>query len=306
MATSRTRRWVGLALAVCVLASVPATAAAQDALTRAKGLYASAEYEEALQLFESLSGRTPSTEVSAYHVFCLVALGRSTEARAAIQAIVRQDPLFRPSEAQASPRVRGFYEDVRRPLLPEMVRQLYAAAKSAYDRKDWEPALADFDRVIALADEISETEPGLTDLRTLALGFRDLTKAALAPPPPPPPPAPVVAPPPTPVTVKTSVPAEKQVYGVDDVDVKKPMVLSQPMPPWRPATPTEEKMRFTGAVELLINEDGKVMTVKLIESVHPRFDASLLELARSWTFKPATRDGKAVMYRYAVGVTLGR
>lgn len=306
MATSRMRRWVGLALAVCVLASVPATAAAQDALTRAKGLYASAEYEEALQLFESLSGRTPSTEVSAYHVFCLVALGRSTEARAAIQAIVRQDPLFRPSEAQASPRVRGFYEDVRRPLLPEMVRQLYAAAKSAYDRKDWEPALADFDRVIALADEISETEPGLTDLRTLALGFRDLTKAALAPPPPPPPPAPVVAPPPTPVTVKTSVPAEKQVYGVDDVDVKKPMVLSQPMPPWRPATPTEEKMRFTGAVELLINEDGKVMTVKLIESVHPRFDASLLELARSWTFKPATRDGKAVMYRYAVGVTLGR
>ena len=306
MATSRTRRWVGLALAVCVLASVPATAAAQDALTRAKGLYASAEYEEALQLFESLSGRTPSTEVSAYHVFCLVALGRSTEARAAIQAIVRQDPLFRPSETQASPRVRGFYEDVRRPLLPEMVRQLYAAAKSAYDRKDWEPALADFDRVIALADEISETEPGLTDLRTLALGFRDLTKAALAPPPPPPPPAPVVAPPPTPVTVKTSVPAEKQVYGVDDVDVKKPMVLSQPMPPWRPATPTEEKMRFSGAVELLINEDGKVMTVKLIESVHPRFDASLLELARSWTFKPATRDGKPVMYRYAVGVTLGR
>ena len=306
MATSRTRRWVGLALAVCVLASVPATAAAQDALTRAKGLYASAEYEEALQLFESLSGRTPSTEVSAYHVFCLVALGRSTEARAAIQNIVRQDPLFRPSEAQASPRVRGFYEDVRRPMLPEVVRQLYTAAKSAYDRKDWQPALTDFDRVIALADEISETEPGLTDLRTLALGFRDLTKAALAPPPPPPPPAPVVAPPPTPVTVKTSVPAEKQVYGVDDVDVKKPMVLNQPMPPWRPATPTEEKMRFSGAVELLINEDGKVMTVKLIESVHPRFDASLLEVARTWTFKPATRDGKAVMYRYAVGVTLGR
>jgi protein TonB len=296
---------MGVALAVCLLAAVPATAAAQDALSRAKGLYASAEYEEALQLFESLSGRTPSTEVSAYHVFCLVALGRSTEARAAIQAIVRQDPLFRPSEAQASPRVRGFFEDVRRPLLPEVVRQLYATAKAAYDRKDWQPALSDFDRVIALADEISETEPGLTDLRTLALGFRDLTKAALTPPPPPPAPEPV-APPPTPVTVKTSVPAEKQVYGVDDIDVKRPLVLSQPMPAWRPATPTEEKMRFTGAVELLISEEGKVMTVKLIESVHPRFDASLLEVAKNWTFKPATRDGKPVMFRYAVGVTLGK
>jgi TonB family protein len=295
---------MGWALVACLLA-VPATAAAQDALARAKGLYASAEYEEALQLFESLKGRTPSTEVSAYQVFCLVALGRSTEAKAAIMGIVRQDPLFRPSEAQASPRVRGFYEDVRRPLLPEVVRQLYTSAKAAYDRKDWEPALADFDRVIALADEITETEPGLTDLRTLALGFRDLTKAALAPPPPPPAPAPA-APPKPPVTVKTSVPAEPQVYGVDNLDVKKPMVLSQPMPPWRPATPTEEKMRFSGALELLINEDGKVMSVKLIESVHPRFDASLLEIARTWTFKPATKDGKPVMYRYAVGVTLGR
>lgn len=306
MGTCRTQRWMGWALAMCLLMAVPATAAAQDALTRAKGLYASAEYEEALQLFESLNGRTPSTEVSAYHVFCLVALGRSTEARTAIQAIVRQDPLFRPSEAQASPRVRGFYEDVRRPLLPEVVRQLYASAKTAYDRKDWQPALDDFDKVIALADEIAETEPGLGDLRTLALGFRDLTKAALAPPPPPPPAPEPVAPAPAPVAAKTSVPAEPEVYGVDNLDVKKPIVLSQPMPAWRPATPTEEKMRFTGAVELLISEDGKVMNVKLIESVHPRFDTALLEIAKSWTFKPATRDGKAVMYRYAVGVTLGR
>lgn len=307
MATSMMRRWMGLALAVCLLAAVPATAAAQDALTRAKGLYASAEYEEALELFESLSGRTPSTEVSAYHVFCLVALGRSTEARAAIQAIVRQDPLFRPSEAQVSPRVRGFYEDVRRPLLPEVARQFYTTGKAAYDRKDWEPALADFDRVITLADEIAETDPGLNDLRTLALGFRDLTKAALTPPPPPPPaPEPVKAPTPPPVATKTTVPAEAQVYGVDDIDVKRPTVLSQPMPAWHPATPTEEKMRFSGAVELLVDKDGKVTNVRLIESVHPRFDASLLETAKTWTFKPATRDGKPVMFRYAVGVTLGR
>lgn len=306
MARPSKQRWMRLALATCLLAAVPATAAAQESLTRAKGLYASAEYEEALQLFESLKVRTPSTEVSAYQVFCLVALGRSTEARAAIQSIVRQDPLFRPSETQASPRVRGFYEDVRRPLLPEVVRQFYASAKAAYDRKDWELALADFDRVISLADEISETEPGLGDLRTLALGFRDLTKAALTPPPAPPAPEPVKAPTPPPVTTRTSVPAEQQVYGVDDVDVKRPMVLSQPMPAWRPATPTEEKMRFSGAVELLIDKDGKVTNVKLIESVHPRFDASLLETAKTWTFKPATRDGKPVIFRYAVGVTLGK
>ena len=306
MATARKQRWLGWTLAAGLVVAAPATASAQDAFSRAKGLYASAEYEEALQLIESLKGRTPSTEVSAYQVFCLVALGRSAEARTAIQSIVRADPLYRPSEAQVSPRVRGFYEDVRRPLLPEVVRQVYSNAKAAYDRKDWEPALADFDRVITLVDEIAETDQSVSDLRVLALGFRDLTKAALAPPPPPPPaPEPVKTPTPAPA-VTTSVPAERGVYTVADVDVKRPTVLSQPMPAWRPVTMAEEKMRFSGAVELLISDEGKVINVKLIESVHPRFDAALLETAKTWTFKPATRDGRPVMYRYAVGVTLGK
>ena len=293
------------AMASWMMVCVPATVYAQDALSRAKGFYASAEYEEALSLLETLKGRTPTTEVAAYQVFCLVALGRSEEARVAIQAMVRVDPLFRPSEAQVSPRVRGFFEDVRRPLLPEIMRQLYAKAKASYDRKEWDAALADLDRVIILVDEIAETDQSVSDLRTLALGFRDLTKAALTPPPPPPAPQPAAAPAPAPA-VTTSVPAEPGVYGVNDLTVKKPIVLSQPMPQWRPANPTEEKMSFSGAVELLINEDGKVVTVKLIESVHPKFDAALLEIARSWTFRPATKDGKPVMYRYAVGVRLGR
>jgi len=305
MTNPRKRHRTAWALASWMLVCVPATASAQDALTRAKGFYASAEYEEALQLLETLKGRTPNTEVAAYQVFCLVALGRSEEARVAIQAMVRVDPLFRPSEAQVSPRVRGFFEDIRRPLLPEIVRQLYAKAKASYDRKEFEPALADLDRVITLVDEIAETDQSVGDLRTLALGFRDLTKAALAPPPPPPAPEPAPAPAPV-VSVTTSVPAEPGVYGVDDPTVKKPIVLSQPMPQWRPANPGEERMSFSGAVELLINEDGKVVTTKLIESVHPRFDAALLELARSWTFRPATKDGKPVMYRYAVGVRLGK
>ena len=54
---------------------------AQDALARAKTFYASADYEQALQLLETLKSKTSSTEVAAYQVFCLVALGRSDEAK---------------------------------------------------------------------------------------------------------------------------------------------------------------------------------------------------------------------------------
>ncbi len=306
MTNHKTLHRMAWVLASWMLVGAPAVASAQDAFARAKGFYASAEYEEALQLLETLKGRTPNTEVAAYQVFCLVALGRADEAKVTIESIVRADPLFRPSEAQASPRVRGFFEEVRRPMLPDLVRQLYAKGKTAYERKEWETALGEFDRVIALVDEIHETEPSVADLRTLASGFRDLTKAALAPPPPPPAPEPPPAPAPAPVSSTLAVPAEPDVYGVDDLDVKKPVVLSQPMPAWRPGNPTEERATYTGAVELLVGEDGRVLSAKLIESVHPRFDTALLEVARSWTFRPAMKDGKPVKYRYAVGIKLGR
>ena len=65
-----------------------ATVLAQDQLSKAKGFYASADYEEALTLLETLKGNAASTEAAAYQVFCLVALGRRDEARVAIEAIV--------------------------------------------------------------------------------------------------------------------------------------------------------------------------------------------------------------------------
>ena len=290
-------------LAVCasIAAGVP-PASAQDALSRAKTFYASAEYEEALQLLETLKGRTPNTEVAAYQVFCLVALGRSDEARTAIQAIVRTDPLFRPSEAQVSPRVRQFFEDVRKPLLPEVVRQSYAKAKTAYDQKAWTQALGEFDRVIALVDEIGQADQGASDLRTLASGFRDLTRKALEPPPPPPAPEPA----PSPATPPPAVPAEPSVYGVEHTDVRRPVALTKVMPIWRPENPTEEKMSFTGAIEVIVSEEGKVLSATIIESVHPRYDSALLDAAKAWTFRPATKNGVPVKYRYAVGVKLGK
>ena len=117
-----------LALTFWLLVSAPVAAFAQDALLRAKGLYASADYEEALQVLQTLKGKAANTEAEAYQVFCLVALGRKDEAKAAVEAIVRVDPLYRPAEGQVSPRIRSFYDDVRRPLLPEVVRLSYGRA----------------------------------------------------------------------------------------------------------------------------------------------------------------------------------
>lgn len=299
------------------LALVPSTAGAQDTLARAKDFYASAAYEEALQVLKGLGANGASleaTEVAAYQVFCLYALGRSDEAKVAIESIVRKDPLYRPSESQVSPRVRTFFDDARRPLLPEIVRQSYAKAKDAFDRKEMPMASTEFDRVIALLDEVSAADdPGVADLRTLAAGFRDLSKASLAPPPLPLAPTPEFrtpaaesAPPPTTTAPAPAQPAPPRAYTSADTDVKRPIPITQLLPPWRPDNPTEERQSYNGVVELVIGEDGKVVSAVLLDSVHPRYDPLLLRAAQEWKFRAATKDGKPVRYRYGLNIHLGR
>jgi TonB family protein len=317
MTTRRTTQLAGILFTCCVLA-VPAVAAAQDSFARAKEFYDSAAYEEALQVLGKLDASSSSTEVAAYQVFCLVALGRSAEASQAIQSIVRTDPLFRPSEAQASPRVRAFFEDVRRPLLPDVVRQTYARAKSAFDQKDMKTAGAEFDRVIGLLDELGAEGDGTSDLKTLAVSFRDLTRLASTPAPAPAAPAPaptaaastpaigemgpVVA---TTTTVATTTPTGPRIYGPSDTGLTKPVAITRPLPPWQPRTPVEAKQSFRGVLEVVVDEQGRVAKATLLEPVHPTYDAVLLKAIQDWKFRPAMREGVAVVYRYTADINLG-
>ncbi len=290
------------ALSVFAFVCLTGIANAQDALAKVKGYYESAEYEEALQLLETFKGKPSNAEVAAYRVFCLVALGRRDEAKAAVESIVRTDPLYRPSDGQVAPRLRTFFEDVRKPLLPEMARQSYANAKAAFDQKSWAPAIVEFDRVLALLGEIGGADAGVADLRTLSLGFRDLARAAVEPPPAPKP-EPSPAPKATPAPV---APKEPEIYGAEQADVKRPVAISKSMPSWVPGNATEERSSYVGALELVVSETGKVISAKLIDSVHPRYDAQLLKAAAGWTFHPATKNGVPVKYRYTMAVQLGK
>jgi len=300
----RTNYRVGVALVSC-LAWLPVTAAAQETFARAKEYYASAAYEEALTVLEKLAGETPSmpsTEVASYRVYCLVALGRNDEARSAIENIVRMDPLYHPKESEASPRVRTLFENVRRPLLTDVVRQFYAKAKDAFDRKEMATALAEFDRVIALLDEIGiSDDPGASDLRTLASGFRDLSRAAVTAPAPPP--AAVAKPSAEPPS--SAAPAAKPTYGAGDAGVTKPVPIARATPEWRPGNSVEAQRSYRGTVELLIGEDGKVISAVITKATHPDYDPALLKAAQAWRFKPALKGGVPVRYRYALDILLG-
>jgi TonB family protein len=315
--TSRTACRLGLA-AVLVLA-MAAPAFAQDPLARAKTLYASAAYEEALQALaqvDSNAGKTEVREAAAYQVFCLIALGRNDEARQAVQAVVQIDPLYHPPEAQVSPRVRTFFEDVRRPLLAEVTRSEYSHAKDLFERKDMADAANGFDRVIALIDEVGPSQES-SDMRTLAAGFRDLAKAAVEPPKLTPPPPPVdtagsvsgaSAPPPT--ESKAGTPAraadEPRLYGPEDPGIVRPVAIERAMPAWVPANDVEAKMSFRGTIALVIDEMGRVASATIVKEITPAYDEALRKAAANWRFRPATRNGVAVRYIYRMEVQVGR
>ena len=176
-----------------IVLAAPVAARADDSLATARELYAAAAYEDALAMLDRL--RTPADvpdlgrTIAQYRAFCLFALGRTAEAEHAIETVVATEPSFQPTDADASPRVRAAFGDVRRRVLPGIIQQKYGLAKAAFDRKEF--AAADGFKVVAemLDDpdvrDASKTPP-LSDLRTLAAGFRELSVTAAAPPPSPP------------------------------------------------------------------------------------------------------------------------
>jgi hypothetical protein len=290
-----------------VLALAPAPASGQDLMARVKDYYANASYEEALQTLAQVRPGGPLTSVTdaaAYQVFCLVALGREQEATEAIASIVRVDPLYHPTETEVAPRIRSFFEKVRKPLLPGIVRQLYAGAKEKLEGKQPAEAKNDLDRVIALLDEMGTSEDqDLADLRTLAAGFRELATAAAAraaaPPPPPATPTPALRP-----TAAPARPAEPVVYSMMDTTVTPPVVVSRTLPPWRAISAVEKLQTFRGQLEILLDERGKVISSRMVKGLRPDYDPVLLKSVPTWTFRPATKDGTPVRYRYLVDLEL--
>lgn len=310
MLVVRARPVMVLLFLVCLNCAV---AAGQDTLARAKDLYGLAAYDEALAVLDRLRETAPpsvSSEVAGYQVLCLLALGRADEAQKAIEALVKADPLYRPSESIMSPRTRARFDAVRRELLPGIAQETYDTAKASFDRRELPAALAAFDRVVALLDEpgLADVQP-MADLRRLAIGFRDLSRAAAADVPAAPAgtsakaAAPAAA---TPVTAGPNpAPEPARTYTGDDAGVVPPAILSRRTPPWTPRTEIEKRREFRGLLELVVDDAGDVTSAVLRKGIHPTYDPALVDMARTWKFRPAMKDGVPVEYRMTIEIRLG-
>jgi TonB family protein len=246
--------------------------------------------------------------IDQYRAFCLIALGRAADAEQAIEAVVAAEPSYQPSGSEVSPRVRSAFSDVRRRVLPTFVQVRYATAKAAFDRKDFVQAAAGFRQVLDVlgAPDVasSASQPPLSDLKILAIGFYDLSAAAAAPPPPPlPPPPPSLpasdpTPPPAPVRV---MPSPLRIYGPNDPGVVAPVIVHQSLPPFPAQT---RVISGQGGIEVLIDATGAVEAATMLGSVSPLYDRLALAAARKWQYQAATLNGVPVKFRKTVQISV--
>jgi len=293
-------------LALTLVVVSPAIVFADDSLSAARDLYASAAYEDALAMLSRLNGNALRAEdgrvAEQYRALCLLALGKNGEASLAIEAVVSADPAYHPSETEVSPRVRAVFSDVRRRLLPGLVQQKYAFAKTAYDRKDYKTAVVTFGQVLQLFDDADLSaaagKPPLVDLRVLADGFHQLSLQAMAPPP-----APAAAPPPAVAVAKPvapAVPEPPKVYSSADPGVVAPVAIRQDLPPFNGVI----DHAMLGALEVLIDETGRVVSATMRGPVLPAYDRAAVAAAQSWRYRPATLNGAPVKFRKFIKVSI--
>ena len=294
-------------------------ASAQDTLAAARQLYASASYDDALAMFDRLksSGGDPAAAslIDRYRAFCLLAVGHQSDAEKAMAAAVEGDPTFRPDDAEVSPRLQSAYRDVRKRVLPLVVRQRYAAAKASFDQKAYQDALNQFDALLRLLEssDIVSADPSLTDLLTVASGFRDLAKAAVPPPLPAPSPAASDALPTASLAPSASGPAAASAvrpppayYTASDPGVTAPIVVRQALPQWPQGIPKPTQRGQRAVLDLVIDEGGTVESATIRQSITKWYDEMLVAEARRWRYKPATKDGKPVKYRMMIQVVLDK
>jgi len=279
------------ASALLISVAFPVTTYAADAsLAAARDLYVSASYDDALSMLGVLSNGSRSPEerqsIDLYRTLCLFALGKTADADKVIEAMLVRDPLYRAADEELSPRVETAFQTARRRILPSVIQQKYADAKAAFDKQDWATASAGFAEVLkSIGDPDIATAavaPPLSDIKTLAAGFKDLAVKST----PPPAPAPKVA-----EVIKPIRPL-KAVYTADDRDVMPPVVVQQRVPKY----PANVMRPMQGVVQFVIDETGAVQAATMPVSIDMSYDGMVIAAAKKWQFQPATLDGKPVKY----------
>ena len=282
------------AVTAFVIASLATPAFAttdQEALLKVKSLYAAAAYEDALSVLAAVPADTRVPELDQYRAFCLIALGDEQQAQTAVEQLLSQSPLYQPNTADTSPRIVDRFREMRVRALPMVAKKLYAEAKSALERKERAEAITGFETLLQFINIESVNDTTLDDMKVLANGFLDLSRALPAAP----------APAATPETKTASAP---EAAPSTPATWTRPVVVKQELPRWNAPDAQSRRSSFDGIMRVRVGADGKVASAEMVRRTHPIYDTLLLRATEEWLYQPALQDGKPVPAEVLVEVRL--
>jgi outer membrane biosynthesis protein TonB len=91
--------------------------------------------------------------------------------------------------------------------------------------------------------------------------------------------------------------SSETIYSNASPDVRPPVAIS-PLP----STQRDPNLESMAIIELLIDEEGNVARVRLVSQPTRMQPLMLLSAAKTWTFRPALREGRPVKYRLRINL----
>jgi hypothetical protein len=281
--------------------SLAASAAgADDPLDVAKSLYLAASYSEALSALDKLPDGADLAAADKYRALCFLGLDRQADAEQALESLLVRQPQYSMDQLE-SPKLVAMFKSIRARKLPEVAKNMFASAKSTYDKGDMKGASAQFTTLLAMLNG-PDIGSELSDLKMLADGFSTLAQKQL----PAPPPlravenqAPIGRPG---ASSAPEVPAH--IFTIGDEDVVPPAPVIQNIPRWEAPNNVFQGTTYTGSIEVVIDETGSVVAANIRDKINAIYDPLIVAAAAKWKYRPALRNGQPVKYRKVIPVTL--
>jgi hypothetical protein len=204
----------------------------------------------------------------------LAAAGRLDEASDAFDRLLLNNPLYEPRTNEITPEALAAFRKSQRTVLPSKALSDYDKGRAALAGGDYDAALRLAREGLAIADKRPDwVSPQVRDQ------LEDLIEAAQF----------------------AAATATEIIYSEADLDVIPPRQLSRQMPVNGPVGVPPNRV---GWLDMIINKDGTVFQVKLHTPLNRHHERMIVSPAKAWLFRPATRNGKTVMYRIKVKVNL--
>jgi hypothetical protein len=216
----------------------------------------------------------PSPRDSQRRATSLLAQGQAAEAAMAFDSLVMSNPLFDPRAGEWTPEALAAFRTSQRQLLPVIAQRTYDRGKAALNTGDADRALALGKEAKAILDRRLADTPA-----ELRAQVQDLIEQATA----------------------AAALANEIVYSEADADVVAPRALSRQMPVTGPIGVPPHRV---GWLDMIIDRDGSVFFVKLNTPLNRHHERMIVSPAKAWRYRPATKNGKPVMYRIRVKVNL--